>query len=86
MHVNITNLILASVAVLGVLGAVVAWVYNRGKEEQALKDALIEATAASKDLADSLKEFKGAVLVELREIKADVLDLKLWRASHDQKA
>lgn len=72
MH-NWPEIILAIVAVIGLLAGFIVWVYKKGSEQQDL-------IVATRELTTELKDFKSVVVAELREIKGDILDLKLWRA------
>lgn len=80
MHVNLTNIILATVAVLGVVSAVASFLYKRGRYEQALKDALDRCTSAVLEVTGELKEFKGIVVAELSDLKTRVTVLEKIQA------
>ena len=70
MHgINWTNIILCTVAVIGVVMGFIAWIYNRGKDEQQLKDAIQDNTKATLAVTEGLKEFKGIIMTELTDIK-----------------
>lgn len=61
------TIVVALVAMLGVMTAVSAWFYRRGGQERSMVDALNENTKSNKEVATELKEFKGETLAALRD-------------------
>lgn len=66
---------------VGVIVAVVAWFYRRGKEEQTFVKSLIDNTAANKEVAQELRDFKAVTVERLHDLDLRVTTLEALRVT-----
>lgn len=80
MHV--TNIILGSAAIvgaLGVIGGFILWIYNRGGEEQLLKDEMSATRLSLDTLRESIERLAQSFTNHAEKVdsKIDAHELKL---------
>lgn len=68
---DVATLILAVVAMLGLVAAVVRWFYARGGEERELTVAVRENTAVTKQLSVGLVELKEFTVGQVHKLSLD---------------
>jgi hypothetical protein len=60
--VNIAQIIIAVIGIVGALVAVITWFYRRGARERAYTEALDRNTTANNQVATKLEDFRTVVL------------------------
>lgn len=76
---NLAQVVMAVVVVLGVIVGVIAWFYRRGAQETAFTESLTENTAANKEVAAELRDFKTTAITMIHELDTRVSVLESQR-------
>jgi hypothetical protein len=80
---TISTVVIATLALLGMIGAGMRWLYTRGGQERSLADtqqsfakALDDNTLANRELTAELRDFKDNTLAKLQnhEVRITVLE------------
>lgn len=79
------TLVLAVVAVLGLVAAVVRWFYARGGEERELTVAVRENTAVTKQLSSGLNDLKEFTVGKIHELSLTQEKLSHQVAAHAER-
>jgi membrane protein required for beta-lactamase induction len=74
--VNIAQIVMALIGVVGAIAVVIAWFYHRGGQERAFTDALDRNTQANNDVAAKLEDFKTVVLDMFHQLDKRVTRLE----------
>jgi hypothetical protein len=64
---DIPTIILAGIALAGLVAAVLAFFYRRGGQEQILTAAIRENTVSNMEVTKELRDFKSETIITLRD-------------------
>ena len=64
---TISGVVIAVVALIGVVAGLVNWFYRRGGQEKSFADAIQDNTAANRELTAELRDFKERTVSTLHE-------------------